>query len=247
VNRLFANSQPSFLMKVFISHIAEENDLAVLLKEQIADDFLGKVECFVSSDTASILAGDNWLKSVEDALKTASVEVILCSPASVKRAWINFEAGAGWMRDIPIVPICHSGLTPRSLPMPLTVLQAISASEPTGLQKLYETIADRHKSRVPRPRFDSLITKIVEFERAYQVRMPRSFSEQTERDRLVLQRMMEALNDPRWPRSRNVERLSSIGGVSVSEAVDLLRTQQEVEFAKSKQGNLIARLRSRSR
>jgi TIR domain len=78
-------------MKVFISHITEEKDLAALLKERIDEDFLGKVECFVSSDTESILAGENWLISVEEALRDASVEIVLCSPASVKRPWINFE------------------------------------------------------------------------------------------------------------------------------------------------------------
>ncbi len=231
-------------MKVFISHIAEEIDLAVLLKEQIADDFLGKVECFVSSDTESILAGHNWLTSVEDALKSASVEVILCSPAAIRRPWINFEAGAGWMRGIPIVPICHSGLSPRRLPMPMTVLQAISASDPAGLHALYKTIASRHELRVPPPRFDSLIAKIIEFEKAYQARMPRSFAEQTERDQLALRRMMEALNEPTW-RSRYVETLSFIGGVSVSEATDLLRAESEVLLDMSKGGKLIAKLRSR--
>lgn len=231
-------------MKVFISHIAEEKDLATLLTERIKEDFLERVECFVSSDTESILAGENWLSSVEMALKDASVEVILCSPASVKRPWINFEAGAGWMRGIPIVPVCHSSLTPRNLPMPMTVLQAISASEPDGLRRLYTTIAKAHRSRVPRAPFEALVTEIVEFEKAYQLRMPQGVTEDAERDRLILRRMVEALNDPAY-RFRSVERLSFIGGVSESETVDLLRREPEVVFSKGESGNLIARLRSR--
>src|SRR5215831_18224791 len=141
-------------MKVFISHIKEEKELAALLKGRIDEDFLGKVECFVSTDTESILAGANWLSSVEKALNDASVEVILCSPLSIKRPWINFEAGDGWMRHIPIVPLCHSGLTPRELPMPMAVLQAISASEPADLPRLYTTTANAHDSRVPQAPFD---------------------------------------------------------------------------------------------
>jgi hypothetical protein len=231
-------------MKVFISHIAEEKLLAALLKERIDEDFLGKVECFVSSDTESILAGENWLSSVEEALKDASVEIILCSPASVKRPWINFEAGAGWMRGIPIVPLCHSGLTPRELPMPMTVLQAISASKPADLPRLYTTIAKAHHSRVPHAPFDALVTKIVEFEKAYQSRMPRSLTEDAERDQLILTRMVDALKDPAH-RFRSIERLSFIGGVSESETVDLLRREPEVVFSKGRSRRLIARLRSR--
>jgi hypothetical protein len=231
-------------MKVFISHIAEEKELAALLKGRIDEDFLGKVECFVSSDTESILAGENWLSSIDEALKDASVEVILCSPLSVKRPWINFEAGAGWMRRIPIVPLCHSGLTPRELPMPLAVLQGISASEPADLPKLYTTIANAHHSRVPRAPFDALVTKIAEFEKAYQSRMPRSLTENAERDQLILARMIEALKDPAH-RFRSIERLSFIGGVSESEAVDLLRRDPEVVFSKGRSKNLIARLTSR--
>jgi hypothetical protein len=231
-------------MKVFISHITEEKDLAVLIKEQIAEDFLGKVECFISSETDSVLAGGEWLISVKNALTNASVEVILCSPVSIKRSWINFEAGAGWIRGIPVIPMCHSGLSPRSLTFPMIILQGIVATEPNGLHALYATIANRHGSRVPRPSFDSLITKIIEFEKAYQAQMPRSITEQTERDRLTLQRMMEALNEPRW-RWRKVETLSDVGGVSVGEATDLLRAEPEVVLGRSERGEFIARLRSR--
>lgn len=54
------------------------------------------------------------------ALNLASVHVILCSPESVARPWIQFEAGAAQIRGIPIIPICHSGLTPAQLPVPLS-------------------------------------------------------------------------------------------------------------------------------
>jgi hypothetical protein len=231
-------------MKVFVSHIMEEAELAALLKARIDEDFLGKIECYVSSDTESILAGENWLNSVEDALKSALVEVILCSPASVKKPWINFEAGAGWMRGIPIVPVCHSGLTPSDLPMPMSVLQSISASEPDGLLRLYATIANAHKSRVPRVPFDALVAKILEFERAYKERMPPNWIAEQGRDQLILARMIEALNDPTY-RFRSVERLSFQGGISESETIDLLRREPEVMFAKGKSGKLIARLKSR--
>ena len=63
--------------KIFISHISEEADLAAILKEHIAKDFLNLVDVFVSSDTESIMAGENWLNSIESALQDACIELIL--------------------------------------------------------------------------------------------------------------------------------------------------------------------------
>ena len=42
---------------VFISHVSEEADLAILLKRALMKDFPGLEEVFVSSDMASISAG----------------------------------------------------------------------------------------------------------------------------------------------------------------------------------------------
>jgi hypothetical protein len=231
-------------MKVFISHIAEEGGIAVLFKNRIEKSFLQKIECFVSSDTDSVLAGENWLQSVDAALKNASVEVILCSPVSVKRPWINFEAGAGWMRGIPIIPVCHSGLTPRSLPMPMTILQAVLATDSAGLKRLYAAIAKAHQSSIPEAPFDDLAAEVAVWEDVYRSHMPQSSAEGSARDKHVLTRMLKALADPAH-RFRSIERLSFLGGVSESEAVDLLRGDPEVVFAKGKSGKLIARLKSR--
>jgi hypothetical protein len=121
---------------IFISHISEEAELAKVFKCAIENDFLQMVSVFVSSDTASIQAGENWLKSIDEAIRDAAVEIIICSRSSITRPWINFEAGAGWMRKIPIIPVCHSGLKPRDLPMPLAVLQGLVAGDVEGLESI---------------------------------------------------------------------------------------------------------------
>jgi len=120
--------------RAFISHISEEADVAKALKVVLVRDFLGLLTVFVSSDTESIAAGEEWLRSVEQALENCAMQIILCSPDSITRPWINFEAGAAWIRKIPLIPICHSGLTPRDLPMPLSLRQAISLDDPQGLR-----------------------------------------------------------------------------------------------------------------
>jgi hypothetical protein len=127
--------------KVFVSHISQEAALAALLQEKIRRDFLGLIGVFVSSDGASIDAGDDWFKSVKNALKGAKAAVILCSKESVGRPWVNFEAGAACLRDVPIIPVCHTDLKPDDLPLPLKLLQAVEANQPAGIKRLYARLA----------------------------------------------------------------------------------------------------------
>jgi len=114
---------------VFISHISEERDLAIGLKDLIEHAFAEALEVFVASDRRSIPPGGKWLDSITSALRLCEVEIILASPASTKRPWLLFEAGAGWVRDITVISLCHAGMTPAELPAALYSLQALRADE----------------------------------------------------------------------------------------------------------------------
>jgi hypothetical protein len=76
--------------RAFISQISEEAKVAALLKKALIRDFLVFLEVFVSSDGESISAGDDWLKSIDEALREASV-VMICAahPRSVGRGSIS--------------------------------------------------------------------------------------------------------------------------------------------------------------
>jgi TIR domain len=152
---------------VFISHITEEAKLANLIKDKIEMDFLGMIEIFVSSDGESIAAGARWLETISDALKNAGIMIVLCSHNSIGRPWINFEAGAGWNKGIPVVPICHTGLRKVELPMPLSMLQAGIASDSNDLDRLYTLLAEKLESNKPSVEFEKLISDIKEFEHNY--------------------------------------------------------------------------------
>lgn len=153
---------------IFISHIAEERQLANIIKENIQKDFLGLIEVFVSSDNESISVGEKWLHTIEKNLECTEVMLIICSKKSVKRPWINFEAGAGWIRNIPVIPICHTDITPINLPIPLNMLQAIEAGTVCGIQKLYQVLAKTiHAETPPRPQLEIFIEEIKKFESHY--------------------------------------------------------------------------------
>src|SRR4029079_10588377 len=65
----------------------------------------------------------------------------LCDNASLHRPWVQFEVGAAWYKGATIIPICHSGMKPADLPLPLAALQGIELGTEHGLHKLNATIA----------------------------------------------------------------------------------------------------------
>ena len=129
-------------MEVFISHIKPEAPLASVLKKWIEDTFHQRVKVFVSSDEDSIPPGQEWFREIEDSLSSTKVVLAICSKESVHRPWINFEAGAGWIRSIPVIPICHSGMTVGGLPQPLSNLQALDVEEDGFARRLMAAVAN---------------------------------------------------------------------------------------------------------
>src|SRR5204862_2624591 len=110
----------------------DETELAQWLKTRLDRDFLATLFIFVSTDRSTIEAGRKWLDEVDKALKRADLQIVLCSRASVGRPWVNFEAGAVWLRGIPVIPVCHSGLRAENLPVPLSMLEGLALSDPAG-------------------------------------------------------------------------------------------------------------------
>ncbi|MCU4825544.1 hypothetical protein COL01_06600 [Bacillus thuringiensis] len=156
--------------KIFISHITEEKELANILKEEISTAFLGLPEIFVSSDSESISIGTRWLDEIDGALKNAQIILLLCSQNSVRRPWINFEAGAGWIKGIPVVPICHTNIKPSQLPIPLNMLQGVDVSNKNDLEQVLQLVGKQlGVSKVPDRPYEKIIESIKEFEKEYGV------------------------------------------------------------------------------
>jgi hypothetical protein len=154
---------------IFVSHISPEAELARLIKAQIIKAFGSAVTVFVSSDVESIDAGEDWLTSIQTALKVASLELILCSRLSITRPWVNFELGAAWLKKIPIIPICHSGLQVHDLPMPYSALNAVEADQEHDLRKLFARIGKIVDVDTPNVDFRNMAAAIDEFQKSYAV------------------------------------------------------------------------------
>ncbi len=149
---------------IFISHITEEAEIANRLKEFVERKFLRTVDVFASSHEQSIRLGDEWFKAIKDSISKCELMIVVCSEISVARPWINFESGAGWVRGIPVIPLCHSGLAPGRLPVPLSSLQAGMLNEQSDLQKLFGRIASVARIDSPLADDEQFFAQVKAFE-----------------------------------------------------------------------------------
>jgi TIR domain len=76
------------------------------------------LKCYLSSDK-TLWKIEKWLERVKKELQVADVVVLMLSPRSVDRPWINIEWGAAWILErADILPALYSGLTADDLPKP---------------------------------------------------------------------------------------------------------------------------------
>lgn len=227
--------------QIFISHITEDAAVAAKLKQHLMEDFLGQFTVFQSSDSESIAAGEPWFSSINKAIRGSSLFIVLCSPMAITRPWVNFEAGAAWMRDLPLIPACFEGLRPRDLPMPLSTYQGLELKDVQGLQRLYVRIAATLSCRTPARDFAAMAADL---------------SAPTEPDqggpdiagqgngKAIRLRLDEALSHPRY-KWRSLEKVATTAGISVERATALLQEDDRVRFSRGRGGDTIVGLRSR--
>lgn len=123
--------------KIFISFASQERALAVCLRE-ILNTYEQKFDVFVS-DT-SITAGEQWSEEIQENIRMADLMLVLCSLASIKRQWVNFECGAIAQRgeEVTTIPVCHSGLIKEDLPDFLPKNNALDLHDKDFLKSLFE-------------------------------------------------------------------------------------------------------------
>jgi hypothetical protein len=125
---------------VFISHITEEKETALCLKEYLRETLGSSLSVFVSSDYESIAGGDIWFTTIVNALKTSLVEIVLLSPTSVGRPWINFEAGVGIGTESLVIPVVVHGLARGDVGHPLSSLQIRSLEDDANVRALLKDV-----------------------------------------------------------------------------------------------------------
>jgi hypothetical protein len=127
-------------MKIFISHIIEDKELATKFKNWIEESFLGQVEVFASSYPNDIKLGDKWLEEIEKNIFNSNILLILANEISLIRPWIYFEAGAGWRQKIPVISICFGEINKNNIPSPLSFFQSSDLKEENFSKNLFKAI-----------------------------------------------------------------------------------------------------------
>ena len=217
---------------VFISHITEEAELARILKEEIIRRTAGFVDVFVSSDGASIEAGKEWLESIKNGIHNADLMIALCSQESTARSWVNFEIGAGWARNVHVIPACHTNIIPSQLTHPIAMLQGITLGRKEGLESLFKKVAEvvgGNVEQISSGDYSEVLNKIAIFEIEY------GFDKQAKQ---YLSILIDYL-----PEVKNILREASIGNVyeiylndtkltMLEKTVDKLKDLQVLSIAK---------------
>jgi hypothetical protein len=115
--------------EVFISHIAEEKPIALVLQKHLKRAFGDGMEVFVSSDARSIGGGQKWYNYILQTLRSTRVILVLVSQESKRREWINFEAGVGEGREARVIPVAIKNFPLSQLPYPLAGFQGRSVDD----------------------------------------------------------------------------------------------------------------------
>jgi hypothetical protein len=134
---------------IFISFIHEDEKVAEGVKRFLNEKLRIKSEVFLASDKWAIYAGEDWLKKIKDQLVSAKVVILLLSKQSIGRPWVNFEAGAAWIKDTAIIPTCFGDLQKEAIPKPYSDMQALVLDDDDGPYRLVISIHHHLKSAIP--------------------------------------------------------------------------------------------------
>jgi hypothetical protein len=226
---------------IFISHTTDEKDQAIFIKRELTEKFPG-LEVFVSSDLGTFQLGENWLQVIYDALKSCKVLLVLCSENSLKRPWIHLETGAGWLRNIPIIPMCHNGMKLGELPLPLSLSQGIDLSIPDSWKQLHEIAHNiMQNQEMPEVNYDDL-AESVKTNRWQLTKESSTCSPGSDLTPFIWKRMKQVLANPafEW---YFLDRLAQHGGTSEEEAHKILVRRLEAFIVKRDDGYWIYKLR----
>lgn len=145
---------------IFISHVSEDEAIALYFKEFIEQIFLN-TDVFVSG--RDLGGGEVWIEELRSKLALANVIIALITPYSIKSNWVHFEAGSGFTRKASI-PLLIEDITFNVLAPPFSLLQGRIFSR-DGLSKLLNDIAALVGLRAPvrYPGIEELVISVDEF------------------------------------------------------------------------------------
>jgi TIR domain-containing protein len=205
---------------IFISHSHEDSDFAEILHTKLTQ------AGFTVWRDIAIRGGADWRREIDQGIKEAFALVVVMTPEAKASEYVTYEWAFAWGAGIKVIPVLlkKTELHPR-----LESLQYFDFTTRTARpwEMLIELLREG-KSSMPQSE-----------------KLPEAAKVETENrtGNVAHQRMIDALAEKGWE-WRSIERLAIIGGVSEDEALDILREDPNVVFAKGKSGKRIAKLKT---
>lgn len=141
---------------IFISHVHEDNAIALKLASHIDNAFLGALEVFVSSDGSSIRGGDRWLQKIEDGLRSSQIVLVIISRHSTARKWVYFECGGAFFLGARVIPLLDGSVSVNELGPPLNYLQVCLLTDPIHIAHVFSLLAEAASMKVPKVDFEQI-------------------------------------------------------------------------------------------
>jgi hypothetical protein len=141
--------EPERVARVFISFVHEDQQVAMAVQALIARELDLRDEVFLSADRRQVFGGDIWLDKIRAALEQCEVLVLMLSRRSLRRSWVNFEAGAVWLSRRPVIPVCFGKASKHHLNPPYASMQALDLPNDAGY--LIESIYHHLRLKSPPP------------------------------------------------------------------------------------------------
>ncbi len=127
---------------IFFSHSSADKDTILPIKEKLCSITANVLDVFMSSDGQSIPFGNNWIHKIEEGLNKAQVMFVFVTPISVNSAWIYFEAGFAYSKNIEVIPV-GIGISIGQLKPPLSLLQGFDITSTDSLNNFISIINRR--------------------------------------------------------------------------------------------------------
>jgi hypothetical protein len=139
-------------MHIFISHASANARLARTLAEALKA--LGATT-FLASRAGDIRADEDWLRGIERALQEADAYIVLLTPESTLRPWVNFEAGAAWFSERQLLFVRVQALAPEDIPLPISSRQVYALDDVEQLGAVLDAL------RLPRNGLRDIVARLA--------------------------------------------------------------------------------------
>lgn len=140
---LLEDAEPARFQRLFISHATVDRAIAERIDEEIQHR-LPSLDTFVASRPGDIQGGKEWFEAVKTELKRADAYLIVLTPNSVKRPWVIFETGAGWIAEGKFLTV-SAGIQNSEIPEPLRFFQVWSLESEETARLAFRELGDAGK------------------------------------------------------------------------------------------------------